>query len=197
MFLPHELKSELDLISNRKNIKYKSQIQTKSTEKIRREAKKKKKETKRVKSKGKRGGRWNPEWQCYRTEQGHGNSRAFSRVRLRGITRLLVVRVQMLTECAQSLNISFLLRGDCNLRLSCCETSRGDERSCLTPASQNMHTEFLGSSWCISIAVVHRSPHPSFPRVCLSFPFSPVGLVPNPDRLWHTWVGVSVLSQSQ
>lgn len=57
MFLPHELKSELDLISNRKNIKYKSQIQTKSTEKIRREAKKKKKETKRVKSKGKRGGR--------------------------------------------------------------------------------------------------------------------------------------------
>lgn len=57
MFLPRELKSELDLISNRKNIKYKSQIQTKSTEKIRREAKKKKKETKRVKSKGKRGGR--------------------------------------------------------------------------------------------------------------------------------------------
>lgn len=57
MFLPHELKSELDLISNRKNIKYKSQVQTKSTEKIRREAKKKKKEMKRVKSKGKRGGR--------------------------------------------------------------------------------------------------------------------------------------------
>lgn len=57
MFLPRELKSELDLISNRKNIKYKSQIQTKSTEKIRREAKKKKKETKRVKSKGKRGGK--------------------------------------------------------------------------------------------------------------------------------------------
>lgn len=196
MFLPHELKSELDLISNRKNIKYKSQIQTKSTEKIRREAKKKKKEMKRVKSKGKRGGRWNPEWQCYRIEHGHGNSRAFSWVKLRGITRLLVVRVQMWTVCTKSqhqlpspgwLQPETELLRDLPLRWAILP------HSCLTEYAHWVSRQLL-------VHLHRRSTQITTSQlsVCVSvIPFSPSRLVPNPDRLWHTWVGVSVLSQSQ
>lgn len=90
MFLPHELKSDLYLISNRRNIESKSQIQTKPTKKTRREAKKKGEGIKRVKSKGKREVRdeilsdcviaasMAIEWQDFLLSQAQRNSKASS-----------------------------------------------------------------------------------------------------------------------